>query len=272
MVKDLRKRLIPALVAAALAMWLITMPAGFALIMVIATVGCAYEMQKISSAIDIRYNQAYRWTAILLSAYTIYNILYHCFPEFVVNRALSEVPRSAFIIYSLLLLTLRFKSAGRQLLPFINLIYPFLGILCLVEVAFINGSYENQYLLFMLVCVWAADMSAYFFGNIFKGPKLAPAISPNKTISGWLGGLFGIAIVTLVASFYFFKFSWSFALLWIPIIWLASSLGDLFESLLKREAGIKDSGVFLPGHGGFLDRLDSLIYVAPFAFYLLDKL
>lgn len=272
MVKDLRRRLIPALLAATTAIWLITVPAGFALIVALATLGCAYEMQKLSIAIDGRYKRAFKWMAILLSAYTIYSILHHCFPNIFINRALSEAPHKSFIFYTLMLLVLRFKTVGRNLLPLIGLIYPYLGILCLVEVAFVTGEYQKDYLLLLLACVWVADMGAYFFGNTLKGPKLAPSISPNKTISGWVGGLAGIAVVTIFASIYHFEFTWLFIAIWIPVIWLASSLGDLFESNLKREAGVKDSGVFLPGHGGFLDRLDSLIYVAPFAYYLLGIL
>lgn len=109
--------------------------------------------------------------------------------------------------------------------------------------------------------VWAADSAAYFAGRAIGGPKLAPAISPKKTWSGFVGGLAG---ATLGA----FGLVWLFALpvqlaYVTPLLAILSVLGDLYESNLKRQAGVKDSGKVLPGHGGLLDRLDGLVFVAP---------
>jgi phosphatidate cytidylyltransferase len=109
--------------------------------------------------------------------------------------------------------------------------------------------------------VWAADSAAYFAGRAIGGPKLAPAISPKKTWSGFVGGLLG---ATLGA----FAMVWLFALpvqlaYVTPLLAILSVFGDLYESNLKRQAGVKDSGKVLPGHGGLLDRLDGLVFVAP---------
>jgi len=115
-------------------------------------------------------------------------------------------------------------------------------------------------LIWVFLVVWSTDIGAYFAGRSIGGPKLAPSISPNKTIAGLAGGVLSAA---LLAG------AWvSYAGLPEPLIWLAvpfavaAQIGDLFESGLKRRAGVKDSGAWLPGHGGLLDRLDGLVPVA----------
>ena len=121
------------------------------------------------------------------------------------------------------------------------------------------------WILCFLMSVWAADVGAYFVGKRFGKTKLAPSISPGKTIEGLLGGLFLVLLVFTPVSFYFFNVSAALLLL-LTIVFtaLASVAGDLFESKLKRFVGLKDSGQILPGHGGVLDRIDSLLAGAPF--------
>lgn len=115
----------------------------------------------------------------------------------------------------------------------------------------------------VMALVWACDSAAFFTGRALGGPKLAQAISPNKTWSGFIGGIAG-------ATLFAFVLVWSFdlpvALAWAtPGLAVLAQLGDLFESHLKRAAGVKDSGNLLPGHGGVMDRLDGLVAVAPVA-------
>lgn len=114
--------------------------------------------------------------------------------------------------------------------------------------------------LWTLAIVWATDIGAYFSGRAIGGPRLAPRLSPNKTWAGLLGGMaaagvIGALIVTLAGL--------PAGLMWLgpPLAFLAQ-MGDLFESWLKRRAGVKDSGRILPGHGGALDRLDGVVPVA----------
>lgn len=119
------------------------------------------------------------------------------------------------------------------------------------------------YAFWTLALVWATDVGAYFAGRAIGGPKLAPAISPNKTWAGLAGGVvaaalfggamnhtFGLPVRLALAS---------------PLLAVLAQAGDLYESWLKRRAGVKDSGDILPGHGGVLDRLDGLVPVAPIA-------
>jgi phosphatidate cytidylyltransferase len=111
--------------------------------------------------------------------------------------------------------------------------------------------------------VWACDSGAYFAGRAIGGPKLAPSISPNKTWAGFIGGIAASAAAAwgMVALF-----GLPPALAWVtPFLAVLAQAGDLYESHLKRLAGVKDSGTLLPGHGGLLDRLDGLVAVAPAA-------
>lgn len=120
--------------------------------------------------------------------------------------------------------------------------------------------------IFLLVCVWSADIVAYFVGRSVGGPKLAPAISPNKTWSGAIGGVVGAMLVAGgLAIAYLATLQGQGAWRFIAIaggLAMLSVLGDLYESHLKRRAGVKDSGTILPGHGGMMDRLDGLVPVA----------
>jgi phosphatidate cytidylyltransferase len=114
--------------------------------------------------------------------------------------------------------------------------------------------------LWTLAVVWATDIGAFFAGRAIGGPKLAPAISPNKTWAGLAGGMVAAAILGAVIE-YAAALPTKLAFLGAAMAILAQ-LGDLYESWLKRRAGVKDSGFLLPGHGGVLDRLDGLVPVA----------
>lgn len=119
--------------------------------------------------------------------------------------------------------------------------------------------------LYCLVLVWAADSFAYFVGSRIGGAKLAPSISPGKTWAGFWGGLGGACLVSLLALPIFgMSLGAAPAILLIALVTaLASVVGDLFESLIKRHSGSKDSGHLVPGHGGVMDRLDSVVAAIP---------
>jgi phosphatidate cytidylyltransferase len=115
-------------------------------------------------------------------------------------------------------------------------------------------------LLWVFLVTWATDIGAYFVGRAWGRKKLAPSISPGKTVEGLYGG---IAAATLLGGAWTLAtgLGWTLLLL-APLFSLAAQAGDLFESWMKRRAGVKDSGTWLPGHGGLLDRLDGLVPVA----------
>ncbi|KGJ97075.1 phosphatidate cytidylyltransferase [Colwellia psychrerythraea] len=122
-----------------------------------------------------------------------------------------------------------------------------------------------QLLMYLFMLVWSADVGAYFVGKSVGKHKLMPNVSPGKTIEGFLGGIVCAIILTFVVGF---SLQWSVddfskAMLVTVLITTISVLGDLTESMFKRQAGVKDSGTILPGHGGILDRIDSLTATAP---------
>lgn len=121
-----------------------------------------------------------------------------------------------------------------------------------------------QWLLYVMVLVWGADSGAYMFGKMFGKHKLAPKVSPGKTWQGFIGGLVTAAVISWIYSLWANLDVAPVVLLTCSIVAaLASALGDLTESMFKREAGIKDSGNLIPGHGGILDRIDSLTAAVP---------
>ncbi len=129
-----------------------------------------------------------------------------------------------------------------------------------------DGDVGRAEVYFLVLLVWASDIGAYMVGRVIGGPRLAPAISPNKTWSGAIGGLV-IAVVVALATCFMIQAPGSL----IASVGMAAALcmvaqaGDLFESAIKRHAGAKDSGHLIPGHGGLLDRLDALLAAAPVA-------
>ncbi|MGE5607122.1 MAG: phosphatidate cytidylyltransferase [Bacteroidota bacterium] len=132
---------------------------------------------------------------------------------------------------------------------------------------FIPGQDGLFYVLFTVLVTWANDTFAYFIGVNFGRHKLSPKISPKKSIEGSLGGLVGGLLMAEILGSYFHKPALSILLLGLLVV-VAGQFGDLVESVIKRNAGVKDSGHFLPGHGGVLDRFDSLLLSAPVVYYI----
>lgn len=134
----------------------------------------------------------------------------------------------------------------------------------------------TMYLLSLLMLIWIADIFAYFGGKRFGKHKLAFRISPGKTVEGALTGLLGVLAWIAISSQWkdtfaadlLARWGWALTLLAAVVLGCISVMGDLFESLLKRRAGIKDSSALLPGHGGVLDRIDAVIAVLPVAYLM----
>ena len=150
---------------------------------------------------------------------------------------------------------------GWRVIGFIYCLLPAISLLWIRERAEYAGIGTGfDLLIWVFLVVWATDIGAYFAGRSIGGPKLAPSISPNKTIAGLVGGVATAAVsagIWVVAN----DLPSLLLIMSIPFAVMAQ-MGDLFESGLKRRAGVKDSGTWLPGHGGLLDRLDGLVPVA----------
>lgn len=161
------------------------------------------------------------------------------------------------------------KNISYSILGILYLSYPLLLFnYILTPISGAPQFYYPEILIGMFFIIWADDSGAYITGKLFGRKKMIPRISPNKTWEGALGGV----LISLLVSIIFFSFFNHFSIFQVILITLATiiagTFGDLAESLIKRNFGVKDSGKLLPGHGGFLDRFDSMIFAAP-VYYLI---
>ena len=166
----------------------------------------------------------------------------------------------SFSIFSLIL---NVRTNHNLLSPMIVLFYLGLPMAAIDRLLVQSDQHEQTILLGILFSLWVSDSGAYFVGRWLGKTPLHRRVSPKKTIEGWLGGGLFAALFAYLLSLYFTDLT---LLQWMIIMlvgWLAGSWGDLYESSIKRQFDVKDSGILLPGHGGFLDRFDSFIFAAP---------
>jgi len=275
-VSDLAKRIISALIAAPVALIMIYL-GGLPLATFLAAVsaGCAWEFYRIAAVGGVEPLDPVGIPlagAVPLAVYAAGIGLYR--PSLVVAA-----------VAMLIILAAVIWTRGPQRRPLGAASLTVMGILytggllsfgyALREHPYAVGDRAGTALVaFPLVLTWASDIGAFFVGRAVGGPKLIPSVSPGKTISGALGGL----AATVLVSWLYVRFALRpVALLTMTIpatilfgalISVAAQVGDLAESLLKREANVKDSSHLIPGHGGLLDRLDSLLFVLPVAYLL----
>ncbi len=151
----------------------------------------------------------------------------------------------------------------------LNIVHGVLTLLpawCALVFLHSKGAEGRAAIFSMLLVVWTADTFAYFTGKQWGKRRLAPAISPGKSVEGAVGGFVGVLVFALISGLAYWQLDamkLSFWLILCIVTGVAAVLGDLTESKLKRAAGVKDSGTLLPGHGGILDRIDSLVAAAP---------
>lgn len=180
-------------------------------------------------------------------------------------------------LFSIFIVELFTKSAN----PFRSIAFTFLGILyvavpfsLLSYILTLSGSYSHEILFGCWFILWSNDTGAYLSGSAFGKRKLFPRISPGKSWEGCIGGAIAAYIVTFIISGWYTAITRTDWYVIASILIVIGTLGDLVESLFKRSLGVKDSGTLLPGHGGILDRFDSLLMAVPFvfAFLLLKQL
>ncbi|HLV14102.1 MAG TPA: phosphatidate cytidylyltransferase [Xanthomarina sp.] len=143
------------------------------------------------------------------------------------------------------------------------------GFVFLVLIANYHHTFNPLVILGAFILVWTNDTCAYLVGKNFGKQKLFPSISPKKTVEGFLGGLFFACVASYFIATFTDTLNFNHWLILSIIISVFGTLGDLIESKFKRQAGVKDSGVIMPGHGGLLDRFDSIIFAAPFIYLFL---
>lgn len=155
---------------------------------------------------------------------------------------------------------------------FLSVVYIALPFTLIAIIPSLNKAFEfiNTTILGVFILVWVNDSFAYLVGSYFGKHKLFYRISPNKTWEGFIGGMIFTIVVAFILAHFFDKLHLANWIAFALIVSTFGVLGDLIESMFKRQAGLKDSGNLIPGHGGMLDRMDSMIFSAPFIFiYLL---
>lgn len=211
----------------------------------------------------------YGWTFAILG----------CIGSLIVVGALSlgnvNYFMGALVLYVIFLIL--FSVLGYKKLRFSDIaimMFATIYISCFLRYVSMVRSLENglYYVFLIFICAWMDDTGAYFIGKLFGKHKLAPDISPKKTVEGSVGGiLFAIIGCLILGAVAQFGFQMQANYLLLVVIGLLGSclgqLGDLVASLMKRECGVKDFGHIMPGHGGLLDRFDSVILIAPFVYY-----
>jgi len=275
-VSELAKRILTALVAAPLALVMIYLGGlPLAAFLALVSAGCAWEFYRIAAAGGLEPLDPIGIPlagAIPLVTYAAAVGVY---------RPTLAVPAVALLV--ILAAVIWARGTGRR--PLGAASATVMGVLytggslsfgyALREYPYAVGDRAGTALVALpLILTWASDIGAYFVGRAIGGPKLLPSVSPGKTRSGALGGL----LATIIVAWLYVRFALApVASLTMPlpativfglVISVAAQVGDLTESLLKREANVKDSSRLLPGHGGLLDRLDSLLFVLPVAYLL----
>ncbi len=152
---------------------------------------------------------------------------------------------------------------------FLVIVYTCIPFLFIVQIPFVTGNYESSLVVGLFLLIWSNDSFAYLTGITLGKNKLYERISPKKTIEGFIGGTLATLGIAYLITFYFPVVS---NVEWIGMAIIVSVfgvLGDLIASLFKRITGVKDTGNIIPGHGGIIDRLDSIIFVAPIVFIYL---
>ena len=192
----------------------------------------------------IAYYQRYDLTALTLTAFSIISFMWVLFRG-----------RQPYI-----------ANAATTILGFIYCGWFPLHLMFLRELSSDRFHDGLGFVVMMFTAILLTDIGCYYAGRHLGKHKLAPVVSPNKTIEGSIGGMISAVIGAVIVS-YFIEYEWYYAVIIGLICTVFAQIGDLCESLIKRDAGVKDSGDTLPGHGGFLDRTDSFIFTIPIMYY-----
>ncbi len=184
----------------------------------------------------------------------------------------THLPIVILTVLSVILAMWRRSDPGAMLDATMNTVFPVLlvqlGLAYLVGLRMMPGEDGPDLLLLLFICVIFADAGAFYVGTTLGKTRMAPRLSPKKSWEGFAGGLVASVGAALLAHFWFYqRLPWGHAVALGLILGVAAVLGDLAESVIKRAAGVKDSSSLIPGHGGLMDRTDSLLFAGPILFY-----
>ena len=273
---DIIKRRLPVIIIGIPSVLLILNEGGqifFIALTVIALI-CINEFYGIAKSKELEPNVILGNLSVVAISYLYFNIYQNSLVEFL------------FISFLVVIAIIFFESFKNSKKPLLNISVTFMGVfyigvlftslIALRQYDSFNGTYFS---LAMIVSVWICDSFAYIFGKLFGKMKLIERLSPKKTVVGFIAGMGG-AFISMYSLNYFDIIQYDLSLksifIFAFIIGFFGQWGDIAESMLKRDANIKDSGKILLGHGGFLDRCDSLIFTSPltllYALYLQNQI
>ena len=210
----------------------------------------------------------------------IFAIIYTAFSYWIINpqyvKGVDEIKQILMVLSIFVELFLIKDLFSQRIIPLfstkrfiLTTFYITTSFVFLILIADYNTVYDANILLSCFILIWVNDSFAYLVGKNFGKLKLCEKISPKKTVEGFLGGLFFSCVASYFISTFAPSLSFTNWLILSIIISVFGTLGDLIESKFKRQANVKDSGAIMPGHGGLLDRLDSIIFAAPFIYLFL---
>ncbi len=260
------KRIITAVIFLPLLFFIIkfTEPIYYFLIGGVAVSIASVELYNILESIGYR---CHKWLGIILSLAVAYSFLE---PRFQVGYPI--VVSIILVTFASLLRVEKFQDGVSSIMATFFPIF-FIGYTFGYQVGLraLPGEDGKDLLVFLFFVVWISDTAAFYTGKMFGKHKLAPRISPNKTVEGAIGGILFCVIAALVAKLWFYQRLETYHAVTLGVfLGLFGIFGDLAESLFKRAARVKDSSGVLPGHGGFLDRTDSLLFTGPILYYYYD--
>lgn len=260
---ELRKRIITALFFALIVLSLIFYNENTRFVfLIVLGILCLYEYFNI---VYTKKSSAKSVLIIIGTALMILSVLIQ------IPESIRLILLALSIIISLLLvrnLFYPFPKLHTKLAPLTAFFYLVLPVFLAIQYAEVINL--KVLLLTLLLLIWTSDIAAYFVGTSMGKRKLFERLSPNKTKEGFYGAGMTTLLISFILSSYFQLYTLHFWLMSGLFIWLFGSLGDLFESQIKRQFGIKDSGNILPGHGGFLDRFDGFIFAIPFVLLVIE--
>lgn len=260
--KEILRRSITGVIYAVLLLGTVFLSSdAFDFLFMVFGLACLYEFKKI-----VRLKYYYIFVAYLA--------LWWVFIYLIQDSILITVLMLLTITVDLALLVFLFSKRDKYFTDIqkfiIAVFYIGGGCIFLTMIPYKQNSFAQFLIMGIFILIWVNDTFAYLVGRTLGRTKLFPSVSPKKTVEGSIGGL----IFALIAAYVLAKYETSLTLFqWMVLattIVVSGSLGDLLESKFKRVAGVKDSGAILPGHGGIWDRLDSLVFAAPFAYLILN--
>ena len=255
--RDVNKRILTGTVYVTLLLFVLMQTISALVLFLVVAILATLELKKIFEKQNLDFHT---WPIIIIGLTSYLTIVF------------SEIKFILFLEIIIYFISLLFQNRKNTLVlaggTLFSIIYIFIPLSLVIPIGcFENKIYNYKILFGLLILIWSSDSWAFVFGKLFGRHKLFEKISPNKTWEGFIGSIILTTITGYVISNNGFGLSQTEWMILGTITAISATLGDLFQSMLKRESNIKDSGNILPGHGGILDRFDSILICFP-VFYL----